>query len=183
EPARGRPPLRLRLPAAAGPEHRQVRQLRGRRQLHLDPHRDVPALLLRLRRGRPGLPLVVAAGVRRPAHGGPVLRRAGRALPRRRIALQLDQAPGQRDHLLDGRVDDAHGLRRDAVGHRARLPDHAAPAVVGLPDRGRRHGHLRLRGQRGHPGQRADRLHHAGQRLRRPADVADQQRRGPRRAG
>ena len=74
---------------------------------------------------------------------------------------------GNRTTVLDGRLDDAHRVGRDAVGHRPRVPDHAAAAVVGIPARRRRHGHVRLRGQRRDPGQRAHRLHHAGQRLRR----------------
>ena len=39
--------------------------------------------------------VVVADGVRGPAHGGPLLRRARRALPRRRFGLQLVQAAGR----------------------------------------------------------------------------------------
>ena len=86
---------RVRLQAGARPHARQLRDVRRGDQLHLDPHRHVPALLLRLRLRRPGVLVVVADGVRRPAHGRALLLRARRALPDRRLDLQLVQAPEQ----------------------------------------------------------------------------------------
>ena len=66
----------------ARPDAGELPHVRGRDQLHLDPHRHLPALLLRLRARRPGVLVVVADGLRRPAHGRAVLLRARRrAIP------------------------------------------------------------------------------------------------------
>ena len=146
-----RRPRRVRLQAGARPQHRKVRQLRRRHQLHLDPHRRLPALLLRLRVRRTGLLVDLADGLRRPADGGADLRRAGRQLPGGGVDLQLGQALGHRDRRLAGRLDDAHGVDRDARRRRPRLPVHPAPDLVGVPVRRRRHRQVRLRRQRRAP--------------------------------
>ena len=84
----------LRVQGIAGPQHRQVRELRRGRQLHLDPHRHVPAVLLRLRHRRAGLPVVVADRVRRADGRRAVLHGTGRQVSGRGFGLQLVEEAG-----------------------------------------------------------------------------------------
>ena len=155
-----------------------LRDLRGGDQLHLDPHRHLPALLLRLRLRRTGLLVVVADGLRRPAHGRAVLRRAGRQVPGRGLDLQLGQAAEQPARGLAGRLDDAHGVDRDRSAAVALAYQITLPQISRLlPVLRRRHGQVRLRRQRGDPRHGADHLHDDHQRHRRQADGAHQQHR------
>ena len=174
---------RVRLQAGARPQHRAVRELRRRGQLHLDPHRRLPALLLRLRLRRPGVLVDLADGLRRPADGGALLRRARRQLPGRRVDLQLGQEARERDRRLAGRLDDAHRFDRHDRRGRARLPDHpAADRRTSSSSTATAPASNDFAINAVILGTRPDHLHDADQRARREADVAHQQHRRVHRA-
>ena len=83
--------------------------VRRRLQLHLDPHRHVPAVRLRLRLRRPADVLVLDHRPGRPVLRRPDVRRAQRPLPDRRLGLPVVQEGRQPGRVLDGRLDHAVG--------------------------------------------------------------------------
>ncbi len=83
--------------------------------------------------------MVVADGVRRPVHGGPLLRRAGSPLSGRGFGLQLVEEDRQSASGLARRLDDADRLHRVDRGGRAGLPADAASDLRRVPDRRGRH--------------------------------------------